>query len=82
MDKDYFPVEKPGQKKSFGSSYIKFKDDKGKERKLGDQDYFESLRSKDENKDRVAQELEKLKIKSSKKPAQLEILNKLLKKDE
>ncbi|GEM_PF-2081375 len=83
MDKNFsFPIEKPGEKKDFSSSYIKFRDAKGREKKLGDKDYFEALRTKEDSRDRAAKELEGLKIQSSKKPGQLEILNKILKKDE
>jgi hypothetical protein len=77
-----FPIEKPKEKKDFSSSFIKFKDDKGKEKKLGDKDYFEALRTKEDARDRAAKELEGLKANVSKKPGQFEILNKLLKKDE
>ncbi|HPD19657.1 MAG TPA: hypothetical protein PLV95_00230 [Candidatus Pacearchaeota archaeon] len=83
MDKDFsFPLERSKQKQDFSSSHIRFKDDKGQEKKLGDKDYFEALRTKEDTRDRATKELENLKMRFSKNPDRAEMLNKLLKKDE
>jgi hypothetical protein len=87
MEDSYFPIEKPGQKKDFASSHVKFKDSKGKVKKLGEDDndpqaFFTKLRSKEAKEDRYSRALKDLKVKSSKNMDILNKLNKIREKDE
>jgi hypothetical protein len=88
MDNFYTPIERPGEKKDFGSTAMKFKDSKGKYQKLGEKEneesksFFTRLRSKEESKDRFSQSLTDIKSNASKNPATFDKLSKLLEKDE
>jgi len=87
MEDSYLPIEKPGVKKDLKSTYVKFKDSKGREKKLGDDDndpqaFFTRLRSKENSKDRYGQALKDLKGKSSKNTNVFDKLNKIIEKDE
>lgn len=78
---EYFPIEKPKEKKDFSSSYAKIKEDKGKRT---DDDHPKSVfqRIKDKDKDRHSQGLKDIKAKSSKNYQVFNKLNKLIEKDE
>lgn len=87
MEEPYLPIEKPGVKKDFKSTQVKFKDSKGRERKLGDDDndptaYFTRLRSKEDTEDRYSRVLKDIKGKSSKNANVFDKLNKIREKDE
>ena len=87
MEEPYLPIEKPGVKKDFKSTHVKFKDSKGRERKLGDDDndptaYFTRLRSKESTEDRYSHALKDIKGKSSKNTDIFDKLNKIIEKDE
>jgi hypothetical protein len=85
MSDFYLPIEKPEEKKNFGSSRIRFKDSKGKEKRLGDSDdpqsFFTRLRSKEPNKERFSEDLKNMKAKHSDEKI-FDTLNKIIEKDE
>ncbi len=81
---DHIPIEKPGERKNFGSSFIRFRDKNNVLKRLGDEEesksIFQRLRDKDEN--RHMQGLRDVKFRHSKNKESFNKLNKLTEKDE
>jgi len=79
---EYFPIERPGQKKDFSSSYAKLKKDDGKRGKKDNEPKSSLQMIRVRDKSRYMQGLNEIKGKRSKNYQAFSKLNKLIEKNE